>query len=921
MNRVRLYILFLFFASNLNAQISDRSLISISATNMEFTDFISELEDECACKVVYKQEWVKDIFVTINAENLNVLSIIQQAISNDELSVIQWGDQFVIIKDEELIEQLPDYSILQESVYNESQQVITEPSGFIKGRKADRVKIKIGKTTYKNVGGQINIKGKVVDVSTGEPIEGATLYIIELQKGAASDINGNIQISLPVGTFSAKFDCLGRKELSCQIEVASEGSFEIALERENYEIDEVQIYGDKQMDIREKEPGLEKLNVKAIKELPTMMGESDIIKVTEMLPGVVSVGEGAAGLNVRGGGFDQNAFYFNKITVYNTSHLFGFFPAFNADVIQDFSLYKGYIPSKYGGRLSSIFNINARTGNKKNYTAHGGVSPATANITIEGPIKKDTASFLVNFRSSYSDWILRQIQNYDIQNSEASFYDLTASLDYDLPNTQINVFGYHSQDYFKFSNINSYWYSNSGLSASFGHVFAPAFRGDFSVSASQYQFKTIDEQVENAEYEHNFKIEQYEFSADFKKVFSRKNTLEFGLNTNWYQLNRGEVLPYGDNSNKMPLDLGKEQGLEAAIYVSDNLELTPLLSLNAGFRISMYSAFGPQEVYTYYDNGPIDLRTINDSISFNSGEAIKWYSFPEFRLAINYQTDENGSLKFAFNQMHQSMFMLNNTISLSPNTQWKLADYHLVPSRANQFSLGMFRTIPRGDWEISIEGFYKKAKDYTEFKDGADFLSTPLVETTVLQGELTSYGAEFLIKKSWMKMDLWLAYTFSRSLVTVDGENDWDKINNGKQYPSNFDIPHVVNAIVMYHLTKRVSFSTTVTYQTGKPASFPTSFYYYDEILHLDYSNRNEFRIPDYFRTDISLTIEGNLKKEKFLHSTLNFSVYNLTARKNAYYVYFEEVNGKIQGYQYSVIGVPIFMVTWLFKLGNYDAL
>ena len=920
MKRLKLIILSLFFSSVMLAQSDDTVFVSLTVNNIEFTEFASEIERQTDLMVIYKNDWIKNIRVTVDAKEKDVVELLNQVLAEAELSVIRWGDQLVVLKNEDLIEQLPNYNKKQEDLSDESKNETTEASSFIKGRRADLVKIKVGKKNFKKRGGEVNVSGKVIDAVSGEAIEGATLYINELQKGAATDVSGNLNISLPSGIYSATFDCLGRKALSCQIEVLSQGSFKIALEKENYEIQEVQIYGDRQMDIREKEPGLEKLNVKAIKELPTMMGESDIIKVTEMLPGVVSVGEGAAGLNVRGGGFDQNAFYFNKITVYNTSHLFGFFPAFNADVIQDFSLYKGYIPAKYGGRLSSIFNINARTGNKKNYTVHGGVSPATANITVEGPIKRDTASFLVNFRSSYSDWILNQVKNYDIQNSEASFYDLTASLDYDLPNTQINIFGYHSQDYFKFSNINTYWYSNSGLSASFGHIFAPSLRGDFSISASQYEFRTIDEQVENAEYEHDFKIDQYEFSANFKKVFSRKNTLEFGFNSNWYQLNRGEVIPYGDNSNKKPLDLGEEQGLEAAIFISDNIEITPLLTANAGFRFSMYSSFGPEKVYTYYDDGPIDLRTINDSISYNSGEAIKWYNFPEFRLSLNYQTDENGSIKFAFNQMHQSMFMLNNTISLSPNTQWKLADYHLVPSRANQFSLGMFRTIPQGDWEISLEFFYKRAKDYTEFKDGADFLSTPLVETTVLQGDLTSYGVELLIKKSWMKLDLWLAYTFSRSLVTVDGENDWERINDGKQFPSNFDIPHVVNAIGTYHFTKRISFSTTVTYQTGKPASFPTSFYYYDEILQLDYSNRNEFRIPDYFRTDISFTIEGNLKKEKFLHSTLNFSVYNLTGRKNAYSVYFEEDNGKIEGYQYSVIGVPIFMVTWLFKLGNYDA-
>lgn len=891
--------------------------ISISVEDVPFSDFIQTIEKEAHVNILYDEENFVDQKVTISANDKDALSIVKMALVNENFNVSLWKGFILILNDQELISDLPDYSkiILVE-------EEVDEPTttDFIQGRKADLINIKIGNVKSQKVGKKVLTKGRIYNVATGEPVENATIYISKLNKGAVSDINGKFQLVLPSGKFSAQIECLGMKKINCQLNVLSGGSFSIAMESAKFEIDEVQIYGDKQMNFREKEAGLEKLNVEAIKELPTMMGESDIVKVSEFLPGVVSVGEGAAGLNVRGGGFDQNAFYFNKIAIYNTSHMFGFFPAFNAYVVEDFSLYKGFVPAKYGGRLSSVFNINARSGNKKNYTAKGGISLSTASLTIEGPIKKDTASFLVNFRTSYSDWILKQINDYNIQNSEAQFNDLTVSLDYDLPKTQVNVFGYYSYDYFKFSTLNKYWYSNAGVSASVGHHFSPTFRSDFSISGSQYRFKTIDTQLKNAEYEHPFKLEQFEFDADFTKDFGRKNKLDFGAVGIWYQLNRGEVKAYGEDSNVKEVDLGKEQGLEMALYVADNFEITPQLKASAGFRLNMYSAFGPKTVYEFYDNGPKEINTIKDTIQFGAGEPLKWYTFPEFRLSLNYQTDEYGNIKLAFNQMHQSIFMLNQTVSLSPNTQWKLADYHIAPSTANQISLGVFRTIPRGKWELSVEGFYKGAKNYSAFKDGVNFLSTPQVETTILQGDLTSYGVEFLLKKNWPKLDIWLAYTFSRSWIKVDGEKDWQKINNGNPFPSDFDIPNVLNAIVMWHITTRVTFSTTLTYQSGKPATFPTSFYYIDGIPRIDYSNRNEFRMPDYFRTDISLTVEGNLKKEKFLHSKLNFSVYNLTGRKNPYSVFFDQSNGVVNGYQYSVIGVPIFMVTWLFKLGNYDA-
>ncbi|MCK5776392.1 MAG: carboxypeptidase-like regulatory domain-containing protein, partial [Bacteroidales bacterium] len=769
-------------------------------------------------------------------------------------------------------------------------------------------------------GEEINFSGHIIEATTGNAVEGATIYIKDLRTGAVSDRDGKVYLSLDVGKYVAVIECLGMEKTTCQFEVVSMGTFTIPMQKAHIDMKEFVVYGDYQMNVRKKDPGMEKISVKTIKELPNMMGESDIIKISEMLPGVVSVGEGSAGINVRGGNFDQNAFYFNKIPIYNTSHMFGFFPAFNADVIDDFSIYKGYIPAKYGGKLSSIFDINTRSGNKKHYTAHGGISPIAGNLTLEGPIKKDTASFLVSGRTSYSDWILSRIDDYVIRNSKSSFYDLVASINFDLPKTQVNLFAYHSQDYFKLSNINTYWYSNTGGSATVGHNFSSKLRGDFSLSGVQYQFKTIDKQERNTAYEYEFKIEHYEFKADFQNRFNERHQIEFGLNARWLQLNRGEVLPYGGSSLMIPTDLGEEKGLEAAIYISDNYDITPLLKLNAGFRMSIYAPFGPGKVYTYYDEGPKDVRFIKDSIEFSGGQAIKKYYFPEFRLSLNYQTDEFGSVKFSFNQMHQSIFILNNTISVAPNAQWKLADYHLKPSKAFQFSLGVFRNIPRGGWEASIEVYYKSTQNYTEFKDGADFLSTPLVETNVLQGDQKSYGAEFLIKRRGHRIDGWLAYTFSRSLIQVDGEHRWGKINEGNMYPSNFDIPHVVNAIINYHISKRVTFSTTLTYQTGKPITYPTSYYYIDGIPYLDYSKRNEYRIPDYFRTDISLTIQGNLRKKKLLHSSFIFSVYNLTGRENPYSVYFTKNNRNINSYQYSVIGVPIFTATWIFKLGNYDA-
>jgi hypothetical protein len=364
--------------------------------------------------------------------------------------------------------------------------------------------------------------------------------------------------------------------------------------------------------------------------------------------------------------------------------------------------------------------------------------------------------------------------------------------------------------------------------------------------------------------------------------------------------------------------LGEEKGLESALYISDSYNALPWLNITAGLRYTLFNPLGAKTVYTYSTGLPMDTRYINDTLDFGNIQPIRWYSEPDLRAAVNIKTDENGSVKLAFNQMHQNLFMLNNTITIAPNSQWKLADYHLLPSRSNQVSLGLFRTLSHFGIETSVEVYFKRTFNYPEFKDGADFLESALVETTILQGTQKAYGLEFFLKRSNRKLEGWLSYTYSRSIVKVDGDHAWSQINGGEAYPSNFDTPHVLNVVLSFHPTRRVTFSSVLAYQTGKPITYPESVYYINGAPYFDFSKRNAYRIPDYFRTDFSITLEGNLKRRKLLHSSLSLSVYNLTGRENPYSVYFKSERGNIRSYQYSVIGIPIFTATWIFKLGNY---
>ncbi len=885
-----------------------------------FPVFCADILKQAEVTVFYIETDVSRIKVTLDSDSIGVMDAMKLVLAGTGLTASDWYGNIAVMKGEPLPSSLPEFKnpVLVENEATAQASLTESEERYLKGRKAREAEIiRIGKNTFVNNSVKVKILGQITDQETGESVIGAAMLIDELATGALTDTKGFLSMAIRPGTYTARFEYLGYEKKICILQIFSSGEFTVEMKKTIIPINEVVIIGDKKTSVVSKDPGLENISNKTVREIPTMLGERDILKVSEMMPGIVSVGEGSAGLNVRGGGSDQNAFYINKIPVYNTSHLFGFFPAFNADIVKDFSIYKGYTPAQYGGRLSSVFNIVSRQGNRKMFNMHASLNPVTASLTLEGPIIKDKSSILVSGRSSYSDWILNKISDPTIQASSARFNDLAVALNYDFKNTQVSIFGFNSYDFFKLSDITRYEYSNRGASMNIRHNFSTDVQADLSLIAASYQFETVNTQEVSSAYQHGYQIDHYEMRLDFNHITLNRHSWEYGMSFLYNTLDRGVVNPYGA-SLRASVDLGSEKGLESSVYISDDIEVLPWMKVSAGLRYSLFTPLGPREITTYLEGAPLDTRYAEDTISYGNNKAIKWYSNPEARISINLETDPKGSVKLAFNQMHQSIFQLSNTISVAPNTQWKTADYYLVPARSNQLSLGVFRNFPQIGWETSAEVFWKLTNNFPEFKDGADFLSGDPTETLVLQGNQKSYGLELWVKRNGRKLNGWIAYTYSRSLVKVDGGEVWNSINGGKSYPSNYDIPHAFNALINYSMNRRISMSSVVTYQSGRPITYPLSVYYVDGVPHTDYSNRNEFNIPDYFRIDLSITLEGSLRKNKPVHSSLVFGVYNLTGRKNPYSVFYTAENGVLRSYKYSVIGVPIMTITWLLKLGNY---
>ncbi|MBI9069074.1 MAG: TonB-dependent receptor [Salinivirgaceae bacterium] len=915
MNRLLLPIIIIFVPFFIFSQ-QKKDTIDCNYLQTPILEFIADIEEQTDLSFTYTQLMIKDLTITVNGDQMGVFDVLDKAFKYTPLRYIYYKPNLIfIVNKANFIDQLPVYTLSSNDFESEDDsQLSTVMQKYIKGRNPNIKKtIIVGDKNNVSNGKQVKIIAKLFDEETNEPLIGATIFIKENGIGAATNNAGELTLRLPQGKFSAEIRCVGMQDAECILDIQSEGAFSYVMPQEVKSISEVTINAQQDYKIRGSEAGLDKLSIKSVKELPSLMGEKDIIKISQLLPGIVSVSEGSSGVNVRGGNADQNLFYINKLPLYSSSHLFGFFSSINSSIIENFAIYKGHVPAQYGGRLSSVFTIDTRKGNKEKIFAQGGISPISANLELEGPVIKDKASFVVSARSSYSDWILKRLPNENLKNSSVFFYDIAASIDFDI-NEKSNASGffYNSNDFFNLNSKNEYQYDNLGGGVYYTYRLSNRLKSSSHFVQSNYSFSTVDNNNEVEAFSHNYSIKHTEIKSQLSYIFTEKQNLNFGGSFINYNIDRGKIEPYGSNSRRNELDLGGEKGFESALFFEDKYELTKKIKISAGLRYSFFQYRGPQDVYIYGQELGVSEDNIIDTLSFKKGEAIKNYNGPEFRMGADFKTGDFSSLKFSFVQMRQYLYLLSNTYSITPTDQWKLSDYYSKPAKSMQASVGYYKTFASMGMSASSEVYYKQSDNITEFKDGADFLNSKLVETQTLQGNQDAYGFEFMLAKDEGRLNGWVTYTYSKSFVQVDG------INNDKKYSSNFDKPHVVNLTGNYKFSRRFILSANVMYSTGRPITMPQSIYYLQDMPFVNYSDRNEFRVPDYFRTDLSLTIEGNLKAKKLFHSYWMINVYNVTGRKNPYSIYFQSEQGKIKGYKYSVIGAPIFTISWNFKLGNY---
>ncbi len=762
------------------------------------------------------------------------------------------------------------------------------------------------------------ISGTVSEAKTGETLIGVNVLVPALQMGAITNEYGFFSITLPAGSHEIYFSSIGFTTIVETVNLTQNKKIDKSLTEDSQQLDEVILSVDvEKLNIRKPQMSTNSLTASTIKKIPVVLGEADVLKAITLLPGVTNAGEGASGFNVRGGAADQNLVLLDEATLYNSSHLFGFFSVFNPDAIKDLTLYKGGIPARYGGRASSVLDIYQKDGNKKEFKASGGLGLIASRLLLEGPIIKDKASFLLGGRSSYAHLFLPL---FDID-SKALFYDLNTKVSYNLDeNNKLFLSGYFGRDVFNISDTFANTFGNTTLNLRWNHLFSEKLFSNLSLIYSDYYYGL---ELKFLEFQFDSGIRNFNLKYDLIHYLSNDVKLRYGLNSIYYKFNPGDVQPTSQDSGINPYKLTDKYAFENAAYAEVEVNLTNNLSVQGGLRLSTFNRLGQEELNLYDNDNPIlfnqDLKIYEKAdatgtLSLSKSETIKSFANLEPRLAVAYQLDEQSSVKASYNRMTQYIHLISNTSSPTPFDIYAPSGKYIDPQLADQVAVGYFKAFD--NYSLEVESFYKEVQNRIDYVDGSDLIANNAVEQIILNGEARSYGLEILFKKTTGKLQGWVAYTISKSEQRTPGRTPEETgINNGEWYRSGWDKTHDLSITGQYELSKKWSFGANLIYQTGRPTTYPNGQYTYNGETIPVYESRNSSRLPAFHRMDLSATWTPKPDSKKRWQGEWVFSLYNAYGRKNAASISFAENtdNGLNEATQLSIFG-RIPAITYNFK-------
>lgn len=907
---IQLFIYLLLAVTKVSAQKDTSQLISIQADSINIQQLAEQIESQTKLRLFFDTAYFRNQRFTIHQNNLPVRGILEKAFASTDYSFSFFEPNYVFItKDRPIVTSLAKDKISNAGGAGNNKDNIDNSDGkeinAVKSTQENKLYVIGDKTTASSQRNAI-VDGYAIDGKTGEPIPGAFLHVDNTNVSALTDQYGYFSLSLPAGRHTVTIQSLGMKDTRRLIQIVGDGKLNIELQSQVLTIRNVTISSQKLSNIKSTQMGVQKIDIKTVKQVPVAFGEADIIRVVTTLPGVKTVGEASTGLNVRGGSTDQNLILFNDATIYNPSHFFGLFSALNSEIIKDVELYKSSMPARYGGRLSSVLNINGKEGNKKALSGSAGIGLLTSRINLEGPIVKDKTSFVVGGRSTYAKWLLKKLPE-EYRNSNADFYDANISITHEA--SRKNTFyltGYISQDHFNLNSDTAYGYQNMNASLKWKHVFNNKLNSVFTTGIDKYKYTISSEKLALNAYKMGFDIQQLYLRTHFNYFLDNNHSLDFGLNSTLYKLNPGYFVPNGKESLVIADQMEAEHALESAVYVNDRYKVTGDLTFEGGVRYSYFNYLGPKTINTYAAGLPITENNQTGSVYYAKGSVIKNYGAPEIRLSARYAINDSFSIKASFNTQRQYIHMLSNTAAMAPTDIWKLSDPSIKPQSGSQVALGLYRNFKNNTIETSLEVYYKKISNYLDYKSGANLVLNHHIETDVIGTRGKAYGVELLVKKLTGKLNGWVSYTWSRILLKQSDPNVGEVINGGSYYPANYDKPHDLTFIGNYRINHRFSISLNATYSTGRPITLPIGRFIYAGSVRTLYSDRNAYRIPDYYRADFSMNLEGNHKIHQKFHNSWTFGIYNITGRKNPYSVYYVSEGGAINGYKLSIFGSAI---------------
>lgn len=859
----------------------------------------NQLENKRNITIYYQADWFK---------NKNFHSSVWDSPIDEIISILKnaCNCSFVMVDSSSIVFVPNDISNINQTSMNGNQITIGNPREY-------------GKYSR----GVVN--GKIIDGKTGEPLVGARIFIEKIKTGATTDKSGNFTIALPVGDYDARLTYIGYEDTQSRIKVIGNGSATFEIIEKSIGLNEVVVTAERtDNNLISTQMGLVQLNNKDIKELPVVFGETDVIKSVSLLPGVQTIGEFGTGFNVRGGGADQNLILIEDVPIFNSSHLFGLTSIINPDGIANVTLLKAGIPAKYGERASSLMDIHMGTSNSEKIKAKGGIGLINSRLTLDAPLFKNKVNILAGGRTTYSDWLLHKMPDVDLMNSSAQFYDLNTLITISPDNNnKIVAFAYYSNDDFSFSHNLKYKYDNTLASIRWSHIINQKFTSSIMTGISRYNYgvSELDTFRRSDAYKINSEVLYNNVKWNLAWHPANSHAIDFGFNAVFYTIKPGDLAPYGTQSLVIPIKVQKNIAREFAIYASDDFTLTPGIGIEVGLRFSAYLLKGPGNFNVYKEGSSLTSANIIDSVSYGKDDVIKRYYGLEPRVSFRYSIDDFSSVKLSYNRLDQYINLVSNSSVMTPADVWKLSDPYVKPLKCDQLAVGYFRNFNQNTFETSIEMYYKKLENVIEYKNGAQLLLNNHLETDLINAKGYNYGVEAYVKKNNGRLTGWASYTFSKSMRKTDGTTQEDQINGNNYFPSDYDKPHNIVINANYHISRRWRFSGTFLYSTGRPTTLPELKYDIGGYQLIYYSERNKYRLPDYHRLDVSITLDESLRLKKKWKGSWTFSIVNLYWRKNAYSVFYQKDTPTESNdyrmyslYELYIIGRPLPTLTYNFS-------